>query len=105
MRIGSLDRRVTLMRPVQTGPTEHNETLTSWQDVATVWAGVAAQSEGERPEAGKATATRTVTFRIRWRGDVDERWRLLFDGRPWEIRGVREIGRRIALEITAESKI
>lgn len=105
MRIGSMDRRIVLQRLIATGVTDLNEAVTDWQAFATVWAALTPLSEAERVEAAKKTATRSIRFRVRWRDDVDETARILHDGLAYEITGVREIGRRVALEITAEAKI
>ena len=37
---------------------------------------------------------RNATIRIRWRNDVQETARVVYDGFPWDIKGIAEIGFR-----------
>lgn len=100
MRIGDLDRRITLQREQET-QTPSGAPVREWVDVATVWASMRQMPGRERWQAPQALAVRTATWRIRWRSDVQETWRFLFRGEVWRIDGLAEIGRREGLEITA----
>lgn len=100
MRPGELDRRITLQREENTQSPSGAATR-AWVDVATVWAGLRAMPGRERYQAPQPLATRTGTWRIRWRTDVDEKMRFVFRGEVWRIDGLAEIGRREGIEITA----
>lgn len=98
---GKLDRRITIRRVVAGRPDGQGSTLPEFGDLATVWAEVEAVSDGERWRAMQIAATLTHRFRIRWGVGVTVLDRIRFEGREFEISGVKEIGRRVGQEITA----
>lgn len=83
---GDLDKRVTLLAPVYS--TESEDEIVDWQPMATIWASlepIAAQEKGE----GMATVGVTgIPVRIRYRRDLDLRYRLQFGQRVLEIAGI-----------------
>lgn len=98
MRAGGLDRRVTLREP-SAGTDTIGQPTETWADAATVWAEVREIKGREYFEAAQVQAERTVTFRIRYRSDVTEKWRIVWNGTEYDIRALAEIGRREGLEI------
>ncbi len=69
--------------------------------------GFRAVSDGERLKAGQTLADQTARFTIRWSSevaDVNPKDRIQFDGRVYDIGGVKELGRREWLEITATAR-
>jgi len=106
MEAGKLDRRITLQR-FTTTKNEFNEDVQTWADLATVWASKEDIRDSERWQASEVAAEVTTRFRIRWSNtvkDIDPRDRVLFDGRIYAINAVKEIGRRVGLEITAAAR-
>lgn len=106
MRAGELDRRITIQRATTT-TNAFNEPVQTWADLVTVAAGKQDVRDSERWAAGEVGADITTRFQIRWSStvaNVDERDRLLFDGRVYGIQHVKEIGRREGLEITATAR-
>lgn len=99
MRAGSLDRRVTLRRPVTTD-NAYGEPAPAWTDVATVWAKVVQGAAGEVMARGVAARV-DVLFRIRWRTDVTTAWRIVHGADTYDIQSIAEVGRREGLEILA----
>lgn len=103
---GSLDRRITLRRKTVTntglGMTE------AWADLGTVWASRKDVSDGEKAAAGKLQSTVAARFIIRSsdlaRG-LTPKDALVEGGRLFEITGIKELGRRDFLEITAEARL
>jgi SPP1 family predicted phage head-tail adaptor len=102
MRAGTLDRRVTVLRRVQVGETPLNEPIFEWQEVRTVWAAKVHKSEDEKFAASQVYAQRVVTFRTRFMSDLAETDRLVCDGLTYNLKGIRELGRRDGLEVAAE---
>ncbi|MGE4339153.1 MAG: phage head closure protein [Pigmentiphaga sp.] len=95
---------ISLFRAVEGEPNSFNEANQQWRCFATVSAAVKPISDGERWRAAQVAADITTRFRIRYSkqvADLDPRDRIRFDGREYDIIGVKEIGRRQGLEITA----
>ncbi len=106
MRAGALDRRITLMRnePTQSargGLTDH------WVTLATLYAAVKYDRGGERFATQQVVGQGVVTFVIRWGSawsDFAVKDRVSFDGRDYDVRDVRELGRREGIEIDATAR-
>lgn len=106
MQAGKLDRRITLERASITLD-DFGGQVEAWVVLATVWAEAIPVSDRERWRAGEIGATISHRFRIRWSSavaDLNARDRVIFDGREYDIHGVKEIGRRVGLEITASTR-
>ena len=106
MDAGRLDRRIVLKRR-KTGTNGFGEPVDEWASLATVWASVLAVSDGERWRAGETLAAKLCRFTIRWSSKVavlDPRDQIEYDGRTWDIQGVKELGRREMIEITAAAR-
>lgn len=102
MRAGQLDRRITLQRRDEEASAS-GEPRVVWRDVATVWAALVYGKGAERFAAQQVMSEVPVTFRIRyaraWRPTTLDR--IVYDGRDYDIRDVREIGRREGYELDA----
>lgn len=103
MRAGELDRRITIERAVVTTDPFGGEQR-AWAPLHTVWAQALPISDGERWRAGEVAAQVTHRFRIRWGAGVEPTDRIRYDGKVYEIVGVKEIGRRVGQEITAAAR-
>lgn len=106
MEAGKLDRRITLQRVTITRD-EYNAPVETWADLTTVWASYEPVSDGERFRAGERAAEISARFQIRYSSavkDVTPVDRLTFDGKPYAITHVKEIGRRVGLELTATGR-
>jgi SPP1 family predicted phage head-tail adaptor len=99
---GDLDRRVTIQRPTTTrGETGGPEA--SWAALAAVWAKVRDLSGKETFSATAAGSDVSRVVTIRYRTDVSDAMRILFeDGAFARIAWKREIGRKLFLEIYCE---
>lgn len=103
MRAGKLDRRVVIQRATSVA-NGLNEPQEMWGDLATVWAEKKPTRGQERLDAQQVAGAASATFVIRWRSDLKVTDRLLFEGRPWNIKDIREVGRRVGLEIDAVAR-
>lgn len=101
--IGKMDRRIVIQRSTSTEDGFGGPVLT-WATLATVWAQFWPVSDGEKWRAGMVESREIARFTIRYSSlvaGVTSRDRISFGG-TWGITGVKEIGRREYLEITAE---
>jgi SPP1 family predicted phage head-tail adaptor len=106
MLAGQLDRRVAVQRAT-TIANGFNEPVATWGTVATVWARKRDVSDKERQQAGETAAEITTRFQVRYSGTLatlNPKDRLVCDGRTYEIWGVKELGRREGLEISATAR-
>lgn len=103
---GGFDRWVTIERIAGqvAGPLGEPEPV--WGVLAELKAAVLPVSDGERWRAqqGQVAAVVTHRFRIPWGLGVGPLDRLRFEGREFEISGVKELGRRVGQEITAAAR-
>lgn len=99
MKAGPLDRRIIVRRKMVTGENDWGEPITETVDVATIWASVRQESGREFFAAASVSAERKVVFRMRWLDGVTVTDHVRYDGRDHNIQEVRELGRRIGLEL------
>lgn len=100
---GKLDRKIILQRFTETRD-EYNEPVKTWATLATRSASYEPLSDGERFRASETAANASARFVIRYSAavaDLNPKDRLMFEGDPWEILRVKEIGRREGIEISA----
>jgi len=88
---GDLDRRVSLLRPLYN---EFEDEITAWEEAAKVWAGIDPTYAQESNEAGRETINLMVTIVIRYRRDIDARWRIQDREHLYDITGIQDIARR-----------
>jgi len=92
---GELDRRVTLLAPVYSN--EFQDEISDWQAMTDVWATVEPGTGGiEVTEAERTVQTVITEITIRYRTDIDARWRVQDREHVYEIRGIADIVRRRA---------
>ena len=94
---GDLDRRVTLLKPIYN---DWSDEIVDWQAVITVWASIEPIQSLEMGEALSTIANTDMTIRIRYRDDVDARWRIRHRNFVYQVRGLMNvIARREQLEL------
>lgn len=106
MEAGKLDRRLTLLQLVRT-TNAMNEVEESWTSAGTVWASKRDVSDKERADNQEVGATITTRFQVRHSelsDNVRPTWRVGCEGRTYEVRAVKELGRRVGWEISAEAR-
>jgi SPP1 family predicted phage head-tail adaptor len=102
MRAGKLDRLISIQRRFE-GKTSTGALSFDWMNLAT----------GLRAERADATADETarpfgevenitITFRIRYVGNLTTADRVIYEGIPFDLVGITEIGRRRGLELRCE---
>lgn len=106
MDAGGLDTRIAIRRATVTADA-FNEPAETWATLATVFAAAAPVMDGERLAAGQTIAQQQYRFTIRWSlgvSDVNPRDRVIYDGREYDIAGVKDLERNRWREITATAR-
>lgn len=88
---GILDKRVTLLEPVYN---EHQDEITGWRLVTDVWASVTPNFGQEQDEASRTVSVNRLAIVIRYRSDIDARWRLRDGRHTYEIDALFDVQRR-----------
>lgn len=101
MQAGRLDRRISIQAPTEVRD-EYGGSTTTWDELREVWAAYIPLRGQELFAAQQVTPEAQVKFRTIWYDGVDERMRIVFEGKNYGIEYVAEIGRRDGLEITAK---
>lgn len=102
MKAGKLDRTITLQAPSYGIPDDYGAVVTTWGDPITVRAELVAIASDEAVKDSGEAATKAITFRIRYVDGITTAHRLSYAGSYFNVRDIREIGRREALEVLAE---
>lgn len=102
MDFGRLDRLVALQSQAVSVGANGERKAGAWSTYASVWAEERQITAREAMTGKTEQAMRAMAFIIRWRSDVTERHRVVYDGAAYDITGIREIGRREALELLTE---
>jgi len=100
MKSGKFDRLVTLQHFTSSRDPATNELIEAWVELATVWASFRQSAGREFLQTSTSVAERKAVFGVRWRDDLSAGGnRVQYSGESWEIEEVREIGRKIGLEL------
>jgi SPP1 family predicted phage head-tail adaptor len=106
MKAGSLDRRITVERATMTA-NHVGEIVPTWVTLTTAPASMVDIPDGERWRAAEVSATVTTRFQIRWNtvtATITPKDRIVCEGRTFDIFHVKELDRRVGLEITASAR-
>lgn len=101
------DRTITIERFTATQDEGSGEEVQTWSTLATVQASKKDVSDRERIAAAEVAADITTRFQIRWDSsvaDVNPKDRLVYEGKTYDIVGVKELGRREGIEISANAR-
>lgn len=105
MNIGQMDRRVGLEFYSETRSPLSGEVRQTWQSIGQVWAKISYGTGSEAVAAEQVQAVQLVTFRIRYHpGGLTTRYRVTHEGQVYDILSVAEVGRRVALDLKAETR-
>lgn len=103
MRSGKLDRSITIQSFANT-VNEYGTPVSTWTDVATIRAQIITSSTEEFLTNG-ASDESVIIFRTRYLLGISNSSRVLYDGDEYNVREVKEIGRRKGLELRCERKV
>lgn len=102
MRLGKLNKRITVRRASAPTRNAMNEPVEVWGDLGKFWAEQIDQRPTESWKAGQTAAQVERVWRVRWHArtaTISPSDRLVCDGREFQIIGVTEVGRRFGIEI------
>lgn len=100
---GQLDRRITFQVAVEVRDS-FGEPVQTWANLAshaTVPARVEPLRGSERFAAQQVNADTDTKFTIRYRNDLTEKMRILYEARYYDVHSIHEVGRHQWLEIEA----
>lgn len=100
MKIGNLDRLVTLLRPTATEDGMGGRNIDEWEEVATVWAEFHRPRTSQVAVEGGIASVQTMEVKIRMREDVAPGWRMRFENDLRDIEHVYAIDRRETFLVT-----
>ncbi|HEV7335552.1 MAG TPA: phage head closure protein [Bosea sp. (in: a-proteobacteria)] len=100
---GKLDRTIRIERAHSVIGAAGRESV-AWTTVATVRAELLQADAVEVPGSHGIASTDSLAFRLRYLAGITPADRVVFDDRSFNIRTVKEIGRRRALELTCEGR-
>jgi SPP1 family predicted phage head-tail adaptor len=101
MRAGNLDRVIEIQSR-STGPDVYGTPIDVWTTFATMRAQKRENAINDREGARGDTTDTVITFRMRWLDGVTLDNRVSYQGHAFTIRQIKEIGRRVGLDITCE---
>lgn len=97
---GVLDKRVTLLEPIYN---PEQDEIIQWNPVTRVWAGIMPSTGREQNQAGRTVSITLVAIVIRYRTDIDARWRIQDRDRTYQIRSIVDVLRRhVQLQLACE---
>jgi SPP1 family predicted phage head-tail adaptor len=89
---GKLDRRVVLLKPVYTS--EYQDEIQGYVPVTEVWAAIEPTTGQEMNTGGRTVEIVMATIQIRYRTDIDARWRISDRGTVYQIKGMMDVLKR-----------
>lgn len=103
MNAGKLDRRIEI-QTYTTTTDDWNHPTKSWTTTYTVWASKVDKSESERTELDQTVAVNRTIWTIRYIAGLDATARVKYGDDIYEVRGVKELGRREGIQLTTERR-
>ena len=101
INIGKMDRRINIERQTETVKPS-GSVVKEWKPFATVWAEVLQQTATEFFTGYGEAETGTMIFRVRYRPGITTADRVTYDGTPYGLKEIKELGRQDALELRGE---
>lgn len=98
MRAGKLDKIIEVQRHI-VAVDDYGTQTEGWTAVATVRAQVLQSSTEEFLRSFGTTSDIALIFRIRHIGGLTPTDRVLFDGKAYDLKEVKELGRRAGLDL------
>lgn len=101
MRAGNLDRTIEI-ESRGTGVDLYGTPIDVWTTFATMRAQKLENAIDDREGARGDTTDNVITFRMRWLDGLTLENRINYETRPFKIMRIKELGRRVGLDIVCE---
>lgn len=101
MRAGTFDRIVRIDRYSAGVPNDYGNSEPAWTALASLRAQIVQASTEEFMRSAGASEETAIIFRTRWLSGVNTADRIHYEGTFFNIKEVKEIGRRKGLELRA----
>jgi len=102
MRAGNLDRVIEIQRIAMASLDLYGATAPTWTTMATMRAQLLQNATDDREGARGKTTDSVLTFRMRWLDGVTLENRVVYQGKPFTISRIVELGRRVGLDLICE---
>lgn len=99
--IGELDRRVLIQQESEGSINTANEAPISWANITNpnVWASVRESKGSEYTRSDQVDLVQQTIFKMRYRSDVTEKMRIVYNERPYYIESIVELGRKRFMDV------
>jgi SPP1 family predicted phage head-tail adaptor len=101
MNIGQLDRQIEI-KQIATAKDEWNYDVITQSTLATVWAQKVERLAGELVGESQLVSQNRVDWIIRHRTDLTASMTIVYSGNAYDIKGMKELGRKEGLLIHSE---
>ena len=98
MKGGNLDRRITIQEKTEVVASNGQRTLT-WSTLLSTWSNPVEKDGQEKTENNNRSTKRMVNFRIRYRSNITNEMRVVWEGKYYKIEDTKELGRQDGLMI------
>ncbi|WP_313193702.1 phage head closure protein [Shinella zoogloeoides] len=98
MRAGKLDKTITLQRFTSTVD-DYGTPIETWTDLATVRAQIIQATTEEFMKGWGASTEAATVFRIRHMDGITPADRVTYQGRAYDLKEIKELGRREGLDL------
>jgi len=95
---GQLDRRIVI-QGYTTTTDAFGEVVKSFTTLATVWAKVEEKSGKEGEDGNQIVASKKVEFFIRYRNDINEQMRIVYNNNTYKIHAIQSADAREAFQM------
>lgn len=99
MRAGKLDKRIIFQTKTEDKNTYGEKSVTSWADTFTEWGNILELKGKESFEASQLVQKADIRLKIRYRTNIDEEMRFVYNNNYYDIYSITELGRQDGLEI------
>lgn len=99
---GKMDRRVLIQKYTETVKVNGERTFT-YTTYGSRWAGIITSTADESLQGGSQQLSTLTTFRMWYDSEINEKYRLIYRNRVYNIAGIDEVGRGQFMDLKCEA--